>query len=154
MTVADHHVVGEVGFAAWKSSDAFDDAYLDPEVITRVAKEFAIFPTSTQGDVHVAELGGEVVGWAARDSARDYISDAWVEPQCQGRGVGRTLVQHLLDLIASEGHVLARIHTHGKNVGAIRLYERCGFAIVWRGMEFSKSMGVDLEKVHLQKSLP
>ncbi|WP_226951359.1 hypothetical protein [Rhizobium terrae] len=36
MTVADHKLVGEVGFAAWSASDAFEDSYLDLEVIARV----------------------------------------------------------------------------------------------------------------------
>jgi [ribosomal protein S18]-alanine N-acetyltransferase len=151
MTVADHNVVGEVGFAAWKSSDAFDEAYLAPEVIERVSHDFASFPEGASGDVYVAEQDGAVVGWAAREGARDYISDVWIDPHYQGRGYGRALVLHVCRLISAEGHALARIHTHARNIRAIRLYERCGFSIVWRGLEFSKSMGVDLEKVHLEK---
>ncbi|MDP9839715.1 ribosomal-protein-alanine N-acetyltransferase [Neorhizobium huautlense] len=153
MTIADHLVVGEVGFAAWKSSDAFDEVYLDPDVIERVGQEFAIFAENTSGDVHVAELKGVIVGWTARDNDRDYISDVWVHPDHQGRGVGRALVLHILSVIAAEGHPLARIDTHASNANAIRLYERCGFETVWRGIEFSKSMNVDLEKVHLEKRL-
>lgn len=52
-----------------------------------------------------------------------------------------------------EGLETARLDTHAKNSGAIRLYERCGFKIIWHGIEFAKSMGVPLEKVHLQKQL-
>jgi [ribosomal protein S18]-alanine N-acetyltransferase len=48
---------------------------------------------------------------------------------------------------------MATIHTHARNAGAIRLYQRCGFSIVWRGMEYSKSMGVNLEKIHMEKAL-
>lgn len=153
MTIADHLVVGEVGFAAWKSSDAFDAVYLDPEVIERVGHEFAIFAENTSGDVHVAELEGVIVGWTGRDNARDYISDVWVHPDHQGRGVGGALVLHILSVIAAEGHLLARLDTHASNANAIRLYERCGFEIVWRGIEFSRSMNVDLEKVHMEKRL-
>ncbi|MEB2846058.1 GNAT family N-acetyltransferase [Rhizobiales bacterium RZME27] len=153
MTIADHPVVGEVGFAAWKSSDAFDPAYANAEVIERVRHDFAIFPQMTTGDVHLAVLEGAIVGWTARDNDRDYVSDVWVHPDCQGRGIGRTLVLHILDVIAAEGHPLARISTHASNSTAIRLYERCGFEIVWRGIEFSKSMNVDLEKVRMEKRL-
>jgi ribosomal-protein-alanine N-acetyltransferase len=39
------------------------------------------------------------------------------------------------------------------NIGAIRLYGRCGFSIIWHGIEFSERMGVPLEKVHLEKRL-
>jgi len=127
MTIADHPVVGEVGFAAWKSSDAFDPAYANAEVIERVRHDFAIFPQMTTGDVHLAVPEGAIVG--------------------------RTLVLHILDVIAAEGHPLARISTHASNSTAIRLYERCGFEIVWRGIDFSKSMNVDLEKVRMEKRL-
>lgn len=153
MTVADHAVVGLVGFAAWKSSDAFEDVYLDRQAIDRVRGQFTIFPMEATGDVHVASLDGAIVGWAARDGLRDCISDLWVDPDYQGRGVGRALIHHMIDLIAAAGHPVARIQTHARNAAAIRLYQRCGFTIVWRGREFSKSMGTELEKVHLEKAL-
>ncbi|MGK6312962.1 N-acetyltransferase family protein [Neorhizobium sp. DT-125] len=153
MTAADHQAVAAVGFGAWSASDAFEDSYLDPAVIARVEHEFAVFPSQTEGEIHVAELDGEIVGWGARENAPNYVSDLWVRPDCQGRGVGRALLLYLCDLMISEGLAIARLDTHAKNSGAIRLYERCGFVIVWRGPEYSKSMGVELEKVHLEKTL-
>ena len=153
MIIADHHVVGEVGFAAWSASDAFEESYLDPEVVVRVKHEFAIFPSEGGAEIHVAELDGEIVGWGARENAPNYVSDLWVRPDRQGRGVGRSLLLHLCDVIAAEGLRTVRLDTHANNFGAIRLYERCGFAIVWRGFEHSKAMGVELEKVHLEKML-
>lgn len=60
---------------------------------------------------------------------------------------------HLVEVIRAVGHETATIQTQASNVGAIRLYERCGIEIVWRGTEHSKSLGVDLEKVHLGMSL-
>ena len=153
MTLADREMVGKVGFAAWTASDAFEDSYLDPEVISRVQHEFEIFPSGTQGEIYVAETGGAIVGWTARENARNYISDLWVAPEHQGRGVGRALLLYLCDLMMSEGLPTARLDTHAKNSAAIRLYERCGFTVIWRGVEYSRSMGVDLEKVHLEKVL-
>ncbi len=153
MTVADHVVVGEVGFAAWKSSDAFRGVDLSADVLERTRKAYEIFAGETKGEVWLAELDGTVVGWSARDGAPNYISDVWVSPDQQGRGIGKALVLHSLDRIRAEGHTMATIHTHARNAGAVRLYQRCGFAIVWRGVEYSKSMGMDLEKVHLEQSL-
>ncbi len=153
MTVADHNVVGEVGFAAWNSSDAFRGVDLSADVLERTRKAYEIFAGDTKGDVWIAELDGKVVGWSARDGAPNYISDIWVSPDRQGRGIGKALVLHLIDCIRAEGHATATIHTHARNAGAIRLYQRCGFVIVWRGVEYSKSMGMDLEKVHLEQSL-
>lgn len=153
MAVADHHVVGEVGFAAWKSSDAFRDVELSADVLERTRSAYEIFAGETKGDVWIAELDGKVVGWCARDGAPNYISDLWVLPDQQGRGIGKALVLDMVSRIKAEGHLMATIHTHDRNVGAIRLYQRCGFVIVWRGTEYSKSMGMDLEKVHLVQSL-
>ncbi|MBY3083887.1 GNAT family N-acetyltransferase [Rhizobium laguerreae] len=153
MAAADHEKVGAVGFAAWAASDAFEDSYLDPDVIARVRHEFAIFPAETKGEIFVAERGGTILGWGARENQSNYVSDLWVHPDHQGNGAGQALLLHLCELMAAEGLVTARLDTHARNEGAIRLYERCGFTIVWRGREFSKSMGVELEKVHLEKWL-
>ncbi|MCP2154132.1 UNVERIFIED_ORG: ribosomal protein S18 acetylase RimI-like enzyme [Rhizobium sp. SLBN-170] len=48
---------------------------------------------------------------------------------------------------------LATIDTHARNRAALGLYERCGFQIVWRGMEYSDIMKVELEKVKLEQKL-
>ncbi|SFB61111.1 ribosomal-protein-alanine N-acetyltransferase [Rhizobium sp. NFR07] len=159
MTVADHLVVGEVGFAAWKSSDAFKGMLLAPDVIERTREAYESFAPQTQGEVWIADIDGEVVGWAARDGAPNYISDVWIRPDHQGKGkgkgkgIGRALVEHACERIEAEGHATATIHSHARNASAIRLYERCGFSTVWRGIEPSKSMGMDLEKIHLEKPL-
>ena len=64
MNEADRDAVGFVGFAAWRSGEAFDDSYLDPDVIERVRGEFESFAKSPTGDVVVAEMEGVVAGWA------------------------------------------------------------------------------------------
>ncbi|MBA1349125.1 GNAT family N-acetyltransferase [Rhizobium sp. WYCCWR 11146] len=153
IAAADHEAVGAVGFAAWAASDAFEDSYLDPDVIARVRHEFAIFPKEAKDEIFVAERDETIVGWGARENQSNYVSDLWVHPDHQGNGVGRALLLHLCELMAAEGLATARLDTHAGNKGAIRLYERCGFTIFWRGREFSKSMGVSLEKVHLEKRL-
>jgi len=153
MTVADHTVVGEVGFAAWKSSDAFKDADLAQDVIDRARSAFETFAPATEAKVYIAERDGVLLGWGAQDGAPNYISDLWVRPGEQGKGIGRALLLHIVETIRAAGRATATIQTQARNVGAIRLYERCGFEIVWRGIEHSKSLGMDLEKVHLEKSL-
>ncbi len=45
MNEADRDAVGFVGFAAWRSGEAFDDSYLDPDVIERVSGESRISPS-------------------------------------------------------------------------------------------------------------
>jgi len=153
MTLADHHVVGEVGFAAWKTSTAGEAGFSDPSVIEAARKAFFDYPTQAKGDVAVAELGGRVAGWGAREDQPDSISDIWVDPAFQGRGIGSALVRYFLERIGTEGLSIARIHTRATNAGATRLYQRCGFSVVWRGEEFDSGLGIPLEKLHLEKRL-
>ncbi|NTJ42137.1 GNAT family N-acetyltransferase [Agrobacterium larrymoorei] len=153
MTEADRKAVGLIGFLAWKSSSAFEDVYLDPVVIERVHGEFTKFAKETDCDVAVADIDGVVVGWGARAGEPDYISDIWIDPDFQGKGLGRLLVEHFLDQMSNSSISAARISTHAKNTNAIRAYERCGFQIVWHGTSWSETMQVDLEKVRLEKKL-
>ena len=104
MTVADHIVVGEVGFAAWQSSDAFKGFDLSADVLERTRKAYETFAAEAKGDIWIAERDGRVVGWCARDGERNYISDLWVLPECQGRGIGRALVLYACDRIKADGH--------------------------------------------------
>ncbi|WP_221155304.1 GNAT family N-acetyltransferase [Rhizobium lentis] len=145
ITHADREAVGAVGFAAWAAGRAFEDSYRDPEVIAKVQHEFAVFPHEAKGEIFVAELDSEIIGWGARDGDPNYVSDLWVHPDHQGRGIGRALLLHLCEVMAAEGLATARLDTHARNEGAIRLYQRCGFTVIWHGIEFSKSMGVPLQ---------
>lgn len=151
MTEADAGRVGEVGFAAWAANPVLND--FGAEVPERVDRAFRDFAATGSKVILVAESNGEIVGWTARDGEADYVSDLWVDPDHQGRGAGRALLEHVLSLMRREGIERARIATHARNVGAIRLYERCGFVLVWRGIERSEAMQMDVEKVHLEKAL-
>ncbi len=151
MTEADAESVGEVGFAAWAANPVLND--FGTEMPERVHRAFCDFAATGSSVTLVAECDGEVVGWTARDGEADYVSDLWVHPDHQGKGAGRALLEDVFSLMRSEGIGRARIATHARNAGAIRLYERCGFVLVWRGMERSEAMQMDVEKVHLEKAL-
>lgn len=153
MAAADHRAVTAVGFAAWQSSDAFRENGLPLDREEQVRLAYERFAAEAADKITVAEFDGRIAGWTARETEPDYISDLWVDPACQCKGIGRALIEHLLSVMRREGLERARIHTHGSNTGAIRLYQRCGFTIVWRGLEYSKSLGVEHEKVHLAMRL-
>ena len=153
MNEADRNAVGLIGIRAWQSSSAFEDSYLEPAVIERVRSEFVTFAQETRCDVVIAEIDGAIVGWGSRAAEPDYISDIWIDPDHQGRGIGRALVDHFLDEMRASGISTAKIATHARNVNAIRAYERCGFVIVWQGKQWSESMKVELQKVRLERVL-
>ncbi len=151
MTFADAQSVGEVGFAAWSANPVLNR--FGVEMSERVHQAFQDFPADNVAAIVVALSDGKIVGWTACDGDPDYISDLWVAPDRQGQGVGLALLEHAFTLMKHEGIKIARIATHAGNSGAIRLYERCGFILVWRGMERSLAMQMDVEKVRLEKSL-
>jgi GNAT superfamily N-acetyltransferase len=79
----------------------------------------------------VAELDGVVVGfcncvlhegtWADRPIC--YLEDLYVDPQVRGQGVGRLLLQDLLDMGKTNGWEYLYWHTQAGNVTARRLYD-------------------------------
>jgi GNAT superfamily N-acetyltransferase len=82
------------------------------------------------GRVYVAELDGAVVGFAAvlpRADGKTELDGLFVEPDRQGRGIGRMLVEHCCEVARQHGspalHVVSNPHAEG-------FYLRCGFALV------------------------
>ncbi|MBA4797509.1 MAG: GNAT family N-acetyltransferase [Rhizobiales bacterium] len=148
MTAADAESVGRVGFDAWAANPVLNA--FGVEMMVKIRLSFRRFAEEHFSLITVGQLGDEIAGWTARDGARDYISDLWVSPAHQGLGIGSALISNTLREMRAEGLKRARIDTHAANEGAIRLYKDLGFAIVWRGMQHSPSMGMAVDKVKMQ----
>jgi [ribosomal protein S18]-alanine N-acetyltransferase len=114
---------------------------------------FQLFCIEACDAITVAEGDGEPLGWAARDPYSAYISDLWIAPQHQRKGIGRALLARLEQDIFRAGHDFSVLETHAENGGAIRFYVREGYGIVWRGVKFSKLLGQRIEKVRMEKQL-
>jgi GNAT superfamily N-acetyltransferase len=74
------------------------------------------------------EAGGELLGVMGIQRVRDVelIRHAYVAPGAQGGGIGRTLLEHLVD--GADAPLL--VGTWAAAEWAIRFYERNGFALV------------------------
>ncbi|QND53103.1 GNAT family N-acetyltransferase [Phyllobacterium sp. 628] len=151
-TQADIAAIAAVGSRAWASNIFSFEPEL-PGMRVHVERAFLTFAEDFYGSVLVAEEDGSVVGWGARDKDDDYISDLWVEPYAQGQGVGSAILAALKSAIAEAGYPNARLEAHARNVGAIRLYERGGFEIVHRSLQWSESLEREIEKVKMQVKL-
>jgi phosphinothricin acetyltransferase len=111
----------------------------------------------------VAVEGDEVVGWATYGDFRD--TTRWpgyrptvehsihVRQDCWGRGVGRSLMQALVDRARQEGKHVMVGGIDAENVGSIRFHERLGFVEVGRLREVGEKFGRRLDLVLMQLML-
>ena len=86
-----------------------------------------VFPRHS---VWLADVAGEIVGFAARDGA--WLAHLYMKPGWTGRGIG----QKLLDVILAEAALVTpvlRLFTFARNTGARRFYERNGFVVAASG---------------------
>ena len=84
--------------------------------------------------VIVAEVAGDVVGWASLNRfnprpAYDNVADlsVYVERRWRGKGVGRQLLERLVELARGIGYHKLVLATFPFNPSGVALYERVGF---------------------------
>lgn len=76
------------------------------------------------------QIRGFVVGRRSEEAENAMILKVAVHPRHRKKGIGRRLVQAVLDELAKMHVRAVDLHAHSSNTGAIRLYERLGFTIV------------------------
>jgi len=141
-----------IGLAAWCKG-------IKPLVPTNTADEierqnpFVPFLEEMGEKVLVATVDGKAAGIGACEYSDDYISDIWVSPEFEGRGVASALVRALEREILSRGHPAARIHVAAANERALRLYEHLGYQRYVQEMAYDPILQISLQKIGLSKSL-
>jgi len=105
----------------------------------------------------VAEIDGQVVGFAAlspykeRAAYRTSVENSvYVRRDRHGEGIGRVLMEHLLDVATASGFhtVLARIEASG--TASRRLHTACGFQLVGIEREIGRKFGRWLDVALMQ----
>jgi L-amino acid N-acyltransferase YncA len=109
----------------------------------------------------VAEIAGTIVGFAyaapyrLRAAYRNTLEDSvYADHESVGRGVGRALLEHLIDECAALGYrqLIAVIGDSG-NRGSIALHERCGFSRVGLLPSVGYKFGRWVDGVLMQRAL-
>ena len=160
MTDADRTGVADVGYISWLANRHYQE-WFDPVVEAKVQSWLQDWVKNPRCDVVVCVINGKVAGWGTRDNyeaagsggALDYISDLWVDPDTQGRGIGSALLNELMDRMRAEGHKSARIEVAQANLRAIDLYVRQGFRETWRGVKMSETLGLPLPRILLERPI-
>lgn len=77
----------------------------------------------------LAETNGEIIGYVFSSFVAGELTleNICVDPQSQGNGVGRLLMEHLLDLANTLNAEELWLEVRASNMSAIRLYERFDF---------------------------
>ena len=106
----------------------------------------------------VAELLGEVVGWAALSAAssrRCYAGVAensvYVARAARGRGVGRALLERLVRDADAAGIWTIQTSIFPENRASLALHERCGFRVVGTRERIARRDGVWRDTVLLER---
>ncbi|MHB8719549.1 MAG: GNAT family N-acetyltransferase [Candidatus Dormibacteria bacterium] len=101
-------------------------------------------------DLRLVAIGADgVVGWAAASSVSDrccyagVVEDSvYVDPRCQGRGIGRRLLVHLVADADALGIWTVQASVLPENTASLRLHEACGFRLVGRRERLGRLNGV------------
>jgi [ribosomal protein S18]-alanine N-acetyltransferase len=160
MTDADRTGVADVGYSSWHANRHYQE-WFDTAVESRVKAWLGTWVKDPKCDIVVCVVDDRVVGWGARDNYEapgcgavlDYISDLWISPDAQGRGMGSAILNALMERMRAEGLARARIEVAQANLRAIDLYVRQGFRETWRGVKMSETLGLPLPRILLEKSL-
>jgi len=87
-----------------------------------------------------AGLVGAALGerWEA---GTGYVAELAVARRARGRGHGRTLLLGLFEAFRQAGLAHAELSVHGRNRGAVRLYESVGMRATWEAERWEKALG-------------
>lgn len=132
---------------------------VNPEPLS-VRREWFAARQAAGNAVVVAELDGRVVGYGAwapfrakEGYARTMEHSLYVTPDARGHGVGRLLLQAIIDTATDAGvHVLVGALSHENDV-SMALHERFGFTEVGRMPQVGAKFGRWLDLVLVQRVL-
>jgi GNAT superfamily N-acetyltransferase len=110
--------------SAFSSSLEHELAYADDVWRSRIESAATFFAVGDDGT-----FVGSVTGIDDRHEAggREVVA-MWVAPEWRARGVGRALMDAVLEWARAEGAASVALWVADGNDAARRLYERCGFA--------------------------
>lgn len=143
-------VLAEIGLKAWESAMST----IEDSSVLRDAAEAAFLSFTSQHwlTISVIEEDGIIAGWAARERLDETVTDFWIDPLWQSRGLGTALLASLEADIRHQGFDTARLETHARNE-AIAFFEKHGYTIHWLTVSYSPKLDRDVETVGLSKRL-
>ncbi|MEX0716139.1 MAG: GNAT family N-acetyltransferase [Planctomycetaceae bacterium] len=104
-----------------------DDARRDPE---------GIFVAETAD----GRIIGTITTWRDREAGIGHIPNIALDAEWRNLGLGRLMIEHVLDHFRDSGLTHARIETLAQNARGKHLYESCGFREIARQIHFAADL--------------
>ncbi|WP_026581169.1 GNAT family N-acetyltransferase [Bacillus sp. J33] len=85
-----------------------------------------------RGETYICEEDGQIMAVCVLLSTRPCtceIVNIAVADSCQGRGIGRKLIEHSIQMARLHGYRTIEIGTGNSSIGQLALYQKCGFRI-------------------------
>lgn len=108
----------------------------DPDAFEDYLKAFYVIDASSNENLFVAELGGEVVGTfellftrtlTGRGSLTMILEAVQTRPDMRSRGIGKAMVEYAVEEARRRDCRLAQLTSNATRTDAHRFYERHGF---------------------------
>ncbi|NKK90901.1 GNAT family N-acetyltransferase [Rhizobium leguminosarum bv. viciae] len=144
--------LADIGLASWRKGIL---PLVTADVVSRIEGDnpFIPFLREQGGNILVAEINRALAGLGASEHSDNHISDIWVAPKHEGKGVGSALVAALEVRFRSQGFREATIRVSADNARALSLYLHLGYRATWRGFNHDPILDVTLEKIDMAKPL-
>ena len=135
-------------------------ATLETELRTPAERRQWLANRSPRHPVIVAETNGEIVGWGSLNvfnprEAYRFVADfsVYVERTWRGRGVGRVLLEKLIELARAHGFHKMVLSAFPFNADGMALYEKLGFRTVSVYREQGRLDGKWVDTIIMEKLL-
>jgi len=142
-TKADLPAIMEIAKKSYFQSRYYYDGHFDPKALEKFYSGWLgnTF-NSPRGKVFVAHRDGKPVGYISGETDNKgrlgRIILVGVDEGYAGSGLGKSLVDAMLDWMHGQRVYTAEVVTQGRNIPAQRLYEKCGFKIVSANIWYHK----------------
>lgn len=147
----DAGLLTEIGMRAWRKAMATVGEAAEMAANARDA--FARFTQEGWITITIVEKSGTIAGWAAREDMDETITDFWIDPDFEGQGLGRALLEAVETELKGQGITLARLQTHAMNSAALKFFEKQGYQVNWLTISYNPKLDRDVQSVGLSKSL-
>jgi ribosomal-protein-alanine N-acetyltransferase len=144
-------VLAAIGLRAWRQATMA--LGITTPLYDNAASAFSNFTRSSWLAIRVAEFGGTVAGWAAREHFNEAISDFWIDPDFQRRGIGSLLLADIERQILQRDFETIRLETHAQNEPAVAFFRHHGYSVRWLSVSYAPKLDRDVQSVGLQKQL-